>query len=995
MIEKRILDGFRSPGNAYRPLPFWSWNEHLNVEETRWQISEMERVGIGGYFMHARGGLQTAYMGPEWMKNIAAGIEEARARGMEAWAYDENGWPSGFGNGLVNGKGEVFQQKYLRFEASPVPVEREDGRTIINVPLDGQYLHFYYDVNPFYVDTLNRHVISEFLETIYSPYAERFSPDFGSAMPGFFTDEPQISRNGIPWSHILPSAYKEVYGEDLLLHLPELFRSVGDFRRTRFRFWHLVQELFVTAFTQQIYDWCERHGGKLTGHMVLEETFLSQLTSNGAVMPHYEFFHMPGMDWLGRHIDPITTPLQVSSVANQLGRNQVLSETFALTGWNVSFEELRWMYEWQMAHGVTRLCQHLQGYSLRGIRKRDYPPSLFYQQPWWDSYRTFNDMVSRIGFLLAEGVPETNVLILHPQSSAWLLFDNERNTGMPELFQAFMELSAFLEAHHIPFHYGDERILSRHGSVAGNRLQVGRMSYATVIVPSCDTIDRYTCRLLQEYASAGGLLIWAGRKPSLVEGEPSALLEPLLTCGVTGTSLPVVLDHISEDTVRAEVTDAEGKNLSAIQVTTRSFPDATGKGLVRLLYLVNRDNTDAVETSIQISGKALAELNPVTGSITPRAIEQEKNGRSVFRHRFEPCCSLLLLCSDKPAVFGTSIPVSRPHRFLEKDRLEGKWELFLDDPNALTLDTCTYWFDGILQEENAHISAIQKRALDLRRPVRIEMLFTADTLPGYQPPDDCALVLETPERISITVNGRPLAGDDSGFYRDKSFRRIPLGNTLAPGRNEIRLSLLFEQSEEVYQNLERATVFEAEKNKLTYDVEIEAIYLTGSFGVSTPGSFEELPRQATRYSGPFLLAPLPRMVNGGGDLVPQGLPFFNGRLRLKKEIELSEDEVRGIGIRFQRMASHVAGLQINGTCVGQWMWRPFETAVLGSDTLRTGRNEFELELTIGLRNLLGPHHLQEGESYAVAPRSFFREPNIWGSAPWNDAYCFVRAGIDW
>ena len=59
----------------------------------------------------ARGGLQTPYLG-EWMANIAAGVEEARERGMGAWAYDENGWPSGFGDGRVNGRGERYQQKY-------------------------------------------------------------------------------------------------------------------------------------------------------------------------------------------------------------------------------------------------------------------------------------------------------------------------------------------------------------------------------------------------------------------------------------------------------------------------------------------------------------------------------------------------------------------------------------------------------------------------------------------------------------------------------------------------------------------------------------------------------------------------------------------------------------------------------------------------------------------------------------------------------------------
>ena len=100
----------------FRPIPFWSWNEKLDVNETRAQIREMDAVGMGGFFMHARGGLQTEYMGEEWFANVMESIDEAGKLGMRPWVYDENGWPSGFGNGQVNGLGVAYQQKHLRME---------------------------------------------------------------------------------------------------------------------------------------------------------------------------------------------------------------------------------------------------------------------------------------------------------------------------------------------------------------------------------------------------------------------------------------------------------------------------------------------------------------------------------------------------------------------------------------------------------------------------------------------------------------------------------------------------------------------------------------------------------------------------------------------------------------------------------------------------------------------------------------------------------------
>ena len=71
--------------NKYRPLPFWSWNEKLSVNDSLRQTKLMDEAGIGGYFMHARGGLQTEYMGDEWFRNVAACIDECNSRGMRPW----------------------------------------------------------------------------------------------------------------------------------------------------------------------------------------------------------------------------------------------------------------------------------------------------------------------------------------------------------------------------------------------------------------------------------------------------------------------------------------------------------------------------------------------------------------------------------------------------------------------------------------------------------------------------------------------------------------------------------------------------------------------------------------------------------------------------------------------------------------------------------------------------------------------------------------------
>ena len=38
--------------NKYKPIPFWSWNEKLEIDETVEQIQKMDEAGLGGFFMH-------------------------------------------------------------------------------------------------------------------------------------------------------------------------------------------------------------------------------------------------------------------------------------------------------------------------------------------------------------------------------------------------------------------------------------------------------------------------------------------------------------------------------------------------------------------------------------------------------------------------------------------------------------------------------------------------------------------------------------------------------------------------------------------------------------------------------------------------------------------------------------------------------------------------------------------------------------------------------
>lgn len=905
---------FKNVPKKYRPVPFWSWNEKLNTEETRRQIDVMDKAGMGGFFMHARGGLQTEYMGEEWFDNVKASADEAERRGMYAWAYDENGWPSGFGAGKINGKGLKYQQKYLRVD------DKTDGENTIAV-IGGN--RFYYDVNPFYVDLLDADVTKAFIDEIYEPYYKRFKND----ITGFFTDEPQISRNGLPWSLILPSEYEKAYGEEIYPHLNELFEDVGDYKETRVKYWKLITDLFSKNFAKQIYDWCTERGLAFTGHLVCEETFVSQAFPNGAVMPLYEYFTIPGMDNLSRNINTSLISYQLGSAAAQTGKKQVLSETFALCGHNVSFEELKGIYEHQMVHGINLLCQHLEGYSLRGIRKRDYPPALFSQQPWWDRYKIFNDTMSRTGMILSEGKCDYDVLVLHPQTTAWSYIGGKNFDKAEQYYDEYLDFIHDLDNKHIPFHLGDETLIERHGRVDGDKFIVGEMTYKTIVMPpfECMLLDT-TKKLFDEFKKNGGKIISA--------------------------------DEIIQNRELTDSTD--------VLYTKRVYDDFD------IYYIIN-PSADEHTVTIKKGGKL---IDAKTGDIIPFDGE----------HTFLPYDSIIVLDDGTPQR-------KKIEKNLKQLDLSGKWKIESTGPNVITLDKCTYKFDGISEEENGYVLNIQNRACALKRPVNIYMEYTFNA--EYLPEDLC-FVCETPENFDIKVNGKAVEKQEKyDYFRDKAFKMINIYKYAVKGENKITLETEFKQSEETYKNISDSLIFESVKNMLVYDMEIEPCYLTGSFGVKTSDNFTELERDASRYSGDFIMTSPPEYVTLK-NIERQGFPFFAGDMTLVKEFTLNDTDYE---IAFDKTGVNAIDVSVNDNDISTMLFHPFTADI--SDVLLPGNNTVKIRFFNNLRNMMGPHHLEEGESYGVGPASFFKEkcvwcPNgekSWGGGIYNDNYCFVNLSL--
>ncbi len=981
-------------GAWFRGAPFWSWNDKLDPEELRRQIREFHQQGIGGFFMHARIGLDTVYLSEEWMQVIAACVEEAKRLGMLAWLYDEDKWPSGFAGGLVSGLGGEYNRHLLRVREIPVDwnmrefvphdrslavylVTRKGRKWLQWQEVSGQPLNMsahrgkvvveFFVERDGYIDVMNPKAVEAFIRCTYDAYRERFADEFGKTIPGIFTDEPQCNRHAYGWTSELPHAFRQRRGYDLLPHLPSLFYEVSlngrDWQKVRHDYLLTMTELFVENFTKRIYEWCETYGLQLTGHFMAEDTLWSQIAFIGAAMPHYEFMQLPGIDQLGLSLLTPLTMKQCSSVARQLGR-RVLSEMFGTSGWNTSMEDQRWMAEWQFALGVDYVCQHLSLYSLRGARKRDFPSSYLDHQPYWRYWHLVNNLFARTTFLLRQGRPVTDILVLHPISSAWCVYHPDDRAPCDRLTRELETLVRALLGAHYDFDFGDEFILQRHGKVADGKLQVGLCAYKVVIVPPSISWRDSTFALLKQFVEAGGHLIAVEPLPERLNGERDESITRFLkrNAKVVPNEPKALVKAVSHWVDKRITILRDGNTATTIVCQERDLGDGR-----RLFYLVNTDrNREEFTAQVRLSVTGQVQLwDAATGKVVPLPVQKanpqspipnpQQSEQLVVTLPFTSAQSYLLVVDSRkePIIGDASEALPRPtaENTVHTVFLQPRWRLEPHELNALTLDYCDYRIDNGEWVERQPVTWLCNRLIRAGEPcsLQVRFRFTVEELPPADAP--LWLVMEMPHAYRTRLNGRRVPNKPEGHWLNFAFQRLDIRGMLKRGANELVLECDYQPP-----------------------LEVEAVYLLGDFSVWQIGETEFVLRAPVREAE-------------SGDLVPQGFPFFAGSLSLHTEVALptpAEVGAKRVWLVLDGCHAIVAEVMLNGAKAGVLAWSPYRLDV--TKWVRK-RNHLSVKLVGSLRNLLGPHHRSEEPTF-VGPWHFE------GETGWQWGYRFVPFGLD-
>ena len=980
MDLKNFLLDVKEHAITHGSIPFWSWNDKLEEEELRRQIRLMHDLGMNGFFMHARGGLETEYLSDEWFDCIDACVDEARKLGMEAWSYDENGWPSGFAGGklLEDKKNHATYLKYEKVDTYPATLANVlgvytlvDGKlTRVTAAVDGitEYHVIIQAWDESYVDTLDLEITKKFLVETHDEYKKRGNPDdFGHAMPGFFTDEPQYYRWGTVWSDKMPAEFEAAYGYNVLDYLPALFIDFDGDKEFRYDYWKLCHKLFINHWIKPVYDWCEENGCRLTGHAVEETSLAGQMMCIGGVMPFYEYEHIPGIDYLGRGLTDDVAPKQLGSACAQLGKKKTLSEMFGCCGWDVTPTELKRIAELQYVGGVNIMCQHLYAYSIRGQRKRDYPANYSEHLPWQDKMKQFNNYFNNLGYMLSLGEEYANTLVIHPVHAAYLTYkrgEDYRSINVVE--DAFHALSNKLSQAQIPYHWGDECMMAKMGSVEGSKIRVGLCTYDYVVVPSFDTIDATTVELLKQFLANGGKVWCSGVLPTRIEGKKADLswLASTTTFEEIAAAAEVKLNAANRDGFRQMIRN-------------------TNSG--KLVYVVNLGKEAVNGAAITVEGvKNMVEIDLDTLEAKPVCGKAE-DGKFIIGADFAYSEAHLYIESDEiaPVCACTCKKVSA-----EPIVLNAPYTLAELPENQLTIDHFAISFDGgKTYSEQRPLECIRDRLLrdKYKGAVTLKAVFSVDEIPA-----SLRLVTEPLAGAVYTVNGQPITvGAD--WWLDRSFRATDIMPYVKTGENEITVSFDYWQRDYVYYVL-YAGVSESLRNCLVFDTEIECMYLTGNFALKTNDAFEDSVKSSCIYNDTsFVITAQDQIPFDASNVVKCGYPFFAGTMKVKNTYtyKAGMPTTLIVGGRYA-----IAEVCVNGKDAGMLM---FTDRIDLAEFLCEGENTIEIALTNSNRNLMGPHHGHDPEPWGVGPGTFSME-NGWDEnnqcGGYVNRYSFVRFGID-
>ncbi len=978
---EQLAANFQNPPVEYRTAPFWVWNNDVSKEDIDRTLVEFKDKGFGGVFIHPRYGLITEYLSDDWWELVAYSIQKAEELDLNIWIYDENSFPSGFAGGHVvaqmpeaNSEGVALKPYFMdvlkipKIAERPKHIFKKEGGDWIEITskvkseLNKKGEYCILDLNDYetskwfggysYIDILKPGVTEKFMEITMPGYEKTLGSEFGKRVPGIFTDEPNTNTRSAGPIRYTPDLYEQFekqWGYNLQPHLMSLITETGDWKKVRHNYQSTILQLFIDRWSKPWNKYTEEKNLQWTGHY-WEHGWPSPKEGPDN-MAMYAWHQTPAIDMLfnSEELRPdqfgnIRNVKELSSVVNQFDSHRALSETYGASGWELTFDDMKRLGDWEFVLGVNFMNQHLAYISMAGDRKHDFPQSFGTHSPYWGVFRYQTDYFARLSLALSSGHQRNNILIIEPTTTAWMFFNpNEReNTKMNNVKSQFEPFLVELEKYQVEYDLGCENIIKDQGKVKDGKFVVNKAGYELVILPpGLENLDKTTFNLLKQFVESGGKVLQVNSNPQFVNGDNYSYSELQ-----NSKNWEIISDlNNSLFTKLSENENIQFENLDSIR--GRVFHQRREFENGQLLFVTNFDKEETAEIQINMPGKSVIDLNSSTGNIEPYTFVK-KRGRVHFTISLPPSGSQLLFISNQKGKSKKVEPITR------ELLVSGKSKIKVTEPNILTIDYVELTMAKFKSEPMYYYAASNKIWREHGYPdnpwvsssqFKTELI-DADTFPddtGFTVcypffvddewnAGDVKLVVERAKLYQVTVNGESVKSLEWERWLDPDFNVYEISDFVTKGRNEVVI---------------KASPF-------SIFCELQPVYLLGDFAVKPQEKGWVIENSNELNFGSWK---------------SQGMPFYGQTVSYTKSVKVNVDG--NFIIHLPDWNGTVAEVNIDGKHRGIIQSKPYEFKVF----LPYGNHEISVIVNGSNKNTLGPHHNFKTPGI-VTPWSFKLAPEI-------------------
>lgn len=495
---KELLDG----GGGSYILPFM-WMKGEDAETIREEIAKIAECGIREICIESRP--HPDFCGPGWWDTLDVVLEEVKKRGMRIWILDDRKFPTGFANGGFETRPELAKT-YLAERHMDIigpkkgaavlvgPFLNPDGKLIAvmavkrrdggSAAVDGDEIldltdrvkngFVYLDIpkgryrlfvvfstqkgsgRPNYMNLIDTRSVRVLLDEVYEKHYAHYADDFGKAIAGFFSDEPEIGNEGgydfheslgrkdrkLPWSGELQDELVKKWGEEFAHNLPALWYEMGERTiRVRTEFMESMTDLVYRCFSGQVGRWCADHGVEYIGHIIEDDNAHTRM---GCSIGHYfkemKGQHMAGVDvvhfqivpgfedpvhqWLGWDTDGEFFHYGLAKLGssaahldpNKKGRS--MCEIFGNYGWALGVGKMKWLTDHMLVRGINHFTPH--AFSMI-FPDRDCPPHFYARgnNPQFPYFALLMKYMNRMCHLIDGGIHRADAAVLYHGEAEW------------------------------------------------------------------------------------------------------------------------------------------------------------------------------------------------------------------------------------------------------------------------------------------------------------------------------------------------------------------------------------------------------------------------------------------------------------------------------------------------------------------------------------------------------------------------------------------------